>query len=265
LECVQGQAVETLMDMGLRHAKVLVTGGTRGIGRAIADTFAAEGAGIGICARTRDDVEKTVASLKANGASAYGRSADVSNARELRDWVDDMAARLGGIDVVVANVSALSTGRDDESWESGFSTDVMGTVRLVNAAMPYLEKSKAGAIVTISSVSAREIDSASSPYGPFKAALVHYTKGLACELAGKGIRANTVSPGPIFFDGGIWDSIKENDPELYKMVLARNPTGRMGTPQEVANAVVFLASGAASFITGANLVVDGALTRAVQF
>jgi 3-oxoacyl-[acyl-carrier protein] reductase len=257
--------VETLMDLGLKSAKVLVTGGTRGIGRAIAETFAAEGADIGICARNQEDVEKTVATLKAKGASAYGRSADVSDAKVLKRWVDDMATQLGGVDVVVANVSALATGPDDQSWERAFSADMMGTVRLVNAAMPYLENSKAGAIVTISSVSGREVDSASSPYGPVKAAIIHYTKGLACQLAGKGIRANTVSPGTTFFEGGIWDSIKDNDPDLFKMALARNPTGRMGTPQEVANAVVFLASGAASFITGANLLVDGALTRGVQF
>jgi 3-oxoacyl-[acyl-carrier protein] reductase len=253
------------MDLGLKSTKVLVTGGTKGIGRAIAETFAAEGANVGICARNQEDVEKTIAVLKAKGASAHGSSADVSDAKALKGWVDDMATRLGGIDVVVANVSALSIGQDDESWEKEFSTDMMGTVRLVNAAMPYLEKSRAGAIVTISSVSGREIDFASGPYGTFKAAIIHYTQGIAYQLAGKGIRANSVSPGNTYFEGGVWNSIKDNNPELYKSALALNPTGRMGTPQEVANAVVFLASGAASFVTGTNLVVDGALTRGVQF
>jgi 3-oxoacyl-[acyl-carrier protein] reductase len=253
------------MDLGLKSANVLVTGATKGIGRAIAETFAAEGANVGICARNQEDVEKIIAVLKAKGGSACGRSADVSDAKALKGWVDDMATQLGGIDVVVANVSALSIGPDDESWEKEFATDMMGTVRLVNAAMPYLEKSKAGAIVTISSVSGREIDFASGPYGTFKAAIIHYTQGLAYQLAGKGIRANSVSPGNTYFEGGVWNSIKDNNPELYKSALALNPTGRMGTPQEVANAVVFLASGAASFITGTNLVVDGALTRGVQF
>jgi 3-oxoacyl-[acyl-carrier protein] reductase len=142
---------------------------------------------------------------------------------------------------------------------------MMGTVRLVNAAMPYLEKSKAGAIVTISSVSGREVDFASGPYGTFKAAIIHYTQGLAFQLAGKGIRANSVSPGNTYFEGGVWNQIKDGNPELYKSALALNPTGRMGTPQEMANGAVFLASKAASFITGTNLVVDGALTRGVQF
>lgn len=253
------------MDLGLKGAKVLVTGSTKGIGRAIAETFAAEGADVGVCSRNLAEVESTVATLKAKGVAAYGGAVDVADAAVLKSWVGDMASKLGGIDIVVANVSALAIGQDDESWQKEFSTDMMGTVRLVNAAMPYLEKSKAGAIVTISSVSGREVDFAAGPYGTFKAAIIHYTQGLANQLAGKGIRANSVSPGNTYFEGGVWNMIKDNNPELYKTALALNPTGRMGTPQEMANAVVFLASRAASFITGTNLVVDGALTRGVQF
>ncbi|MCW2085859.1 3-oxoacyl-[acyl-carrier protein] reductase [Bradyrhizobium diazoefficiens] len=252
------------MNLGLKGARVLITGSTKGIGRAIAETFAAEGANVGVCSRNLAEVESTTAALKANGIAAYGGAVDVSDAAVLKAWVGDMAAKLGGIDVVVANVSALAIGQDDESWEKEFSTDMMGTVRLVNAAMPYLEKSAAGAIVTISSVSGREVDFAAGPYGTFKAAIIHYTQGLANQLAGKGIRANSVSPGNTYFDGGVWNMIKDNNPELYKTALALNPMGRMGTPQEMANAVVFLASRAASFITGTNLVVDGALTRGVQ-
>ena len=140
----------------------------------------------------------------------------------------------------------------------------MGCVRLVEAAMPSLASSKAASIVSISSVSGREVDFAAGPYGAFKAALVHYTQGLAFQLAGRGIRANSVSPGNTYFEGGVWHRIQEGNPALYKTALDLNPTGRMGTPQEIANAVVFLASPAASFITGTNLVVDGALTRGVQ-
>ena len=253
------------MDLGLKGAKVLVTGSTKGIGRAVAETFAAEGANVGICARNRADVDSAVAALKTQGVAAFGGSVDVSDGAALKAWVSDMASKLGGVDAVVANVSALSISQDEESWQKEFSTDMMGTVRLVDAAMPYLEKSNAGAIVTIASVSGREVDFASGPYGTFKAAIIHYTQGLAYQLAGKGIRANSVSPGNTYFEGGVWNMIKDNNPELYKAALALNPTGRMGTPQEMANAVVFLASRAASFITGTNLVVDGALTRGVQF
>jgi 3-oxoacyl-[acyl-carrier protein] reductase len=253
------------MDLGLKGAKVLVTGGTKGIGRAVAETFAAEGADVGICARNQADVDATVAALKGKGVNAFGGAVDVSNGPALKDWVADMAGKLGGIDVIVANVSALAIGQDEESWEKEFATDMMGTVRLVNAAMPYLEKSQAAAIVTISSVSGREVDFASGPYGTFKAAIIHYTQGLANQLAAKNIRANSVSPGNTYFEGGVWNQIKDGNPELYATALALNPTGRMGTPQEMANAVVFLGSRAASFITGTNLVVDGALTRGVQF
>jgi 3-oxoacyl-[acyl-carrier protein] reductase len=253
------------MDLGLKGSKVLITGGTKGIGRAIAETFAAEGADVGICARNAAEVADTVEALKARGVAAFGEAVDVADGAALKAWVGRMADRLGSIDVVVANVSALAIGADEESWRKEFETDMMGTVRLVDAAMPYLEKSPAGAIVTISSVSGREIDFAAGPYGTFKAAIIHYTQGLAYQLAAKGIRANTVSPGNTYFDGGVWNSIKDGNPALYAEALALNPTGRMGTPQEMANAAVFLASRAASFITGTNLVVDGALTRGVQF
>jgi 3-oxoacyl-[acyl-carrier protein] reductase len=141
---------------------------------------------------------------------------------------------------------------------------MMGTVRLVNAALPHLERSDAASIVTISSVSGREVDFAAGPYGTVKAALIHYTQGLAYQLAAKGIRANTVSPGNTFFEGGVWDTIQRTNPELFAQAMALNPTGRMGTPEEVARAVTFIASPAASRITGTNLVVDGALTRGVQ-
>ncbi|MBI5128445.1 MAG: SDR family oxidoreductase [Rhodopseudomonas palustris] len=253
------------MDLGLKGAKVLVTGGTKGIGRAVAETFAAEGADVAICSRNQAEVDATVAALKSKGVAAYGGAVDVSNGPALKAWVADMAAKLGGVDIIVANVSALAIGQDEDSWEKEFATDMMGTVRLVDAAMPYLEKSGAGAIVTISSVSGREVDFAAGPYGTFKAAIIHYTQGLAYQLAGKNIRANSVSPGNTYFEGGVWNQIKDGNPDLYKAALALNPTGRMGTPQEMANAVVFLGSKAASFITGTNLVVDGALTKGVQF
>ncbi|MFJ5489524.1 SDR family NAD(P)-dependent oxidoreductase [Hansschlegelia beijingensis] len=180
-------------------------------------------------------------------------------------WVEEVAASFGGLDIVVANVSALAIEGDEAGWQAGFAVDMMGTVRLVDAALPYLERSRAASIVTISSVSGREIDFAAGPYGAFKAAVIHYTQGLAFNLASKNIRANSVSPGNIYFKGGVWDQIETGNPELFARALALNPTGRLGTPQEVANAAAFLASPAASFITGSNLVVDGALTRGVQF
>ena len=252
------------MDLGLKGLNAIVTGGTRGIGRAIAETLAAEGANVAICARNEAPVKEAVDALSAKGVKASGAAVDVADGSALPAWVRSSAERLGGIDIVVANVSALAIGGDEESWRKGFETDMMGTVRLVDAAMPYLEKSNAASIVTISSVSGREIDFAAGPYGAFKAAIIHYTQGLAYQLAAKRIRANSVSPGNTYFEGGVWNQIEVGNPTLYATALALNPTGRMGTPQEMANAVAFLASPAASFVTGTNLVVDGALTRGVQ-
>jgi 3-oxoacyl-[acyl-carrier protein] reductase len=252
------------MDLKLKGLNALVTGGTKGIGRAIADLLADEGCNVAICARAAEGVASAVAALREKGVQVTGRALDVADEDALKRWVGDAAAELGGLDIVVPNVSALAIAQSEEAWKSGFDVDLMGAVRVVAAAMPFLERSRSGAIVIISSVSGREIDFAAGPYGAFKAALVHYAQGLAHQLASKGIRANTVSPGNTYFESGVWQQIENGNPELFKTALALNPTGRMGKPEEMAVAVAFLASPRSSFITGTNLVVDGALTRGVQ-
>ena len=253
------------MDLGLAGKKALVTGATKGIGRAIAEHFAAERADVALCARNAGEVAEAVGALRATGVKATGRALDVADGPALMSWVADAAADLGGLDIVVASVSALAIGQDEASWKAEFDTDLMGTVRAVNAAMPFLEKSDTAAIVIIASVSGREVDFAAGPYGVFKAALIHYAKGLSFQLASKGIRVNALSPGNTYFPGGVWEKIEQGNPALFNQAMALNPTGRMGRPEEMARAVVFLASPAASFITGTNLVVDGALTRGVQY
>jgi NAD(P)-dependent dehydrogenase (short-subunit alcohol dehydrogenase family) len=252
------------MDLQLTGRKALVTGGTRGIGRAIVGALLEEGAEVAFCARNADAVAATEAELLAAGGKAIGSTVDVADGVALAEWVTASAAALGGIDVVVANVSAMSTADTEETWQKCFSIDLMGAVRMVNAALPYLEQSTAGSIITVSSVSGREIDFFEGPYGAIKAALIHYTQGLAHRLAPKGIRANTVSPGNTLFEGGSWDNTRLNNPERFAATLALIPTGRLGTPEEMAAAVTFLASPVSSFTSGTNLVVDGALTRGVQ-
>jgi 3-oxoacyl-[acyl-carrier protein] reductase len=253
------------VDLGLRALRALVTGGTKGIGRAVADTLAAEGAAVAVCARDVSEIETTVRALRERGVSALGRALDVRDGPALRAWVVDVAEEFGGLDIVVANVSALAIGNTEETWLQSFEVDVMHAVRLVDAAMPFLERSAAASITTIASVSGREIDFAAGSYGAMKAALIHLTQGLAFNLAAKNIRANSVSPGNTYFPGGVWEQMERGNPEFFAGALALNPTGRMAKPEEIARAVAFIASPAASFITGTNLVVDGALTRGVQF
>lgn len=253
------------MDLQLTGSRAIVTGGTKGIGRAIVDLLAAEGASVAFCARTEKDVAATADELRATGATVTGKSLDVADNAALRSWVDEVCTEFGGLDIVVSNVSALAIGDDLDTWQKTLQTDILGTVGLISAAMPELEKSDAASIVTIASVSGREIDFAAGSYGAAKAAIIHYTQGLAYQLAARNIRANSVSPGNTYFDGGVWQHIETTNPELFGQALALNPTGRMAQPAEIARAVVFLASPAASFITGSNLVVDGALTRGVQF
>jgi 3-oxoacyl-[acyl-carrier protein] reductase len=250
------------MDLGLKGKNALVTGGSKGIGLAIAELFSAEGANVAICARNADEVSKVVKSL-AKGGKSWGKALDVADPAALKQWVEGAAGELGGVDTLVCNVSALAVGDTPETWEKSFRTDMMHTVNSVAAALPYLEKSKSASIVIVSSVSGFEVDFAAGSYGAFKAALIHYAKGLSNQLVGKGIRVNAVSPGNTYFEGGIWQNIERGMPDLYKTAMSLNPTGRMGTPQEVAAGVVFLASPVASRISGTNLIVDGAHTKAV--
>ena len=257
---------ETRMDLGLKGRKAIITGGTRGIGRAIADLLAAEGCDIGICARNAAQVEEAVASLRKKGIKAVGSAVDVADGAALKAFIETTATALGGLDVLVANASgALGGGNDEDSWRRGFEVDIMGTVRSCEAALPFLEASGAGAIVAVGTVAAVEVSGPRRAYSGIKAAIVPYIKSLAQNVAAKNVRCNVVSPGTIYFKGGVWNIAEERAPERYKAALARNPLGRMGTPEEVANAVAFLASPRASFITGANLVCDGAITQRVPF
>ena len=251
------------MDLRLTGKRVLVTGGTRGIGRAVVEAFLDEGAVVGFCARRQEQVTATEEALRGRG-NLLGAVVDVADPAGLAAWVDRSAAAFGGLDVVVANVSAFAFPDTEENWLASLNVDLMHTVRLVRAAMPYLKRSDAASIIAISSVSGRESDFASGPYGTAKTAIIGYIQGLAMRLADHGIRANTVSPGNTYFEHGVWADVEQSDPELFATAVGLNPTGRMGTPEEVAAPVVFLASPVAGRVSGTNLVVDGALTRGIQ-
>lgn len=246
------------MDLQLAGKVALVTGGTKGIGRAVVEALLAEGAQVAFCARNAAEVETAGAELGATGTVL-----DVADADALTAWVAATAERFGRVDVAVANVSALAIGPGEDNWKASFDVDLMHTVRLCEAALPHLTETN-GSIVAISSVSGREIDFAKDAYGTMKAAVVHYISGLAFEHAAAGVRANCVSPGNTYFPGGVWESIEGGNPDLFATAMGLNPTGRMATAEEIAYAVTMLASPRASFVTGTNLVVDGALSRGVQ-
>lgn len=256
------------MDLHLKDKNAIILGGTRGIGRAIAETLADEGVNIGLCARNGAQVTDAVAALRNKGIKVTGAPVDIVDGVALKDWIAMAGAELGGIDILVSNAGALALGSDPASWEQNFKLDMLGMVNAFDAAKPLLERAAAAkgdaSFIVISSVSAAETDNGSS-YGPIKAALIHLAKGLARQYAKVHIRTNVVSPGTVYFEGGFWNTIENNNPGLFKSAMERNLTGRMATPQDVANAVVFLASPVSSFTTGINLLVDGAFSRRVNF
>src|ERR1700687_5076462 len=207
------------MDLGLRGKNAVVLGGTRGIGRAIAGTLAGEGSAVAVCARNAAQVTSAVAELKTLGVRVTGASVDITDGAALKSWIANVARELGGIDMLFSNAGAMAQGGDAASWEQNFRLDVLGAVNAFEAARPFLEASGENngdaAFVIISSVSAAQADAAGS-YGPVKAALVHMAKGLARQYAGKKIRVNVVSPGTVYFKGGVWNLGEQNTPKRYQ-------------------------------------------------
>jgi NAD(P)-dependent dehydrogenase (short-subunit alcohol dehydrogenase family) len=253
------------MDLELKGKRALVTGGSRGIGRAIATRLAAEGAAVSICARNAKEVDEAVADLKKKGGKAIGRALDVADKAALDAWIAESAKDLGGIDILVLNASPMASKPDVEDLRKGFDVDVMHAVNGSQAALPHLQRSGSGAIVAIASISGIEdYGYGEAGYGAMKAALNFYIKSLSGMAAKKGVRANVVSPGPIKFPGGYWAGVEKDDPRLYAEVVAMNAMGRMGTADEIADVVAFLCSPRASYVTGANVVVDGGHTKRIQ-
>jgi 3-oxoacyl-[acyl-carrier protein] reductase len=251
------------VDLDLGGRRVLVTGASRGIGRAIVELFLAEGARVAGCARNVDDFDR--ASPAIGHDRLHCSAVDVADADALVAWVDQAAAWLEGLDIVVHCAAAHVPGSSERAFRANLDTDVLGLARLAKATEAQLAESGVGSLTTIGTTSAVEQFGRVSAYSALKSAAIHYVAGLAQAWAPLRIRANSVSPGPVFIEGGSWDTIRTDAPELFESTLAACPFGRMGTAQEVARVVAFVASPAASWVTGENVVVDGAFTRRIAY
>jgi NAD(P)-dependent dehydrogenase (short-subunit alcohol dehydrogenase family) len=252
------------MDLGLNGKRALVTGGSRGIGKAIIEALVAQGATVATCARGQAGLDALAA---AHPGQIKGEALDVRDADAFRGWFERAAEGLGGLDVVISNVSTRVTITGEPMWRETFETDLLQHVRIAELATPHLKAGREASLTFISSIAnvLTVLPPGEEAYGVMKAGLVNYAGQLAAKLGREGVRVNTVSPGPIFFEGGVWDQIRQHQPALFERAAQMPALGRHGTPEEVADAVVFLASSRASYISGVNLRLDGAAIRTANF
>jgi NAD(P)-dependent dehydrogenase (short-subunit alcohol dehydrogenase family) len=253
------------MDLGLKGAKVVLTGGSRGIGRKAVELFAAEGADVAFCSRNAEQVAETAAAIAGCGGKVHGVPFDMDQGADAYvEWLSAAADALGGCDIFIPMISS-SGAQATGDWGKSFEFDVMGAVRGCEALESRLEQSAIASVVLMSSTAALETFLRPQGYNAIKAAVLTYAGQLSQAWGEKGIRVNALSPGPIEFDGGNWPRIKAANPALYETTRKQFALGRFGAPEEVAQTVVFLASPASSFTTGTNIIVDGGYTKRVQF
>jgi 3-oxoacyl-[acyl-carrier protein] reductase len=254
------------MDLGLTGKKAIVTGGSRGIGLAIAQTLLNEGACVATCARGKAALDVRLEQWRSEGHSVYGEALDVTDAVALETWLDNSVEALGGCDIFISNVFTLLTSKGLERWQEAVDINLLQHIRATEKILPHLPRGGDSAIVFIASIaSIMNSNPSETEYGATKAALISYASQLATRLGPDNIRVNCVSPGPIYHEGGFWEMVEQKQPEMFKRAQSLSVFNRLGTAQEVANPVVFLASPAASNITAANLRIDGAIIKTVNF
>ena len=248
------------MNIDLGGKRAIVTGGSRGIGRAIALGFAEAGAHVSICARGAEALEAARAEIAAKRVTAHAATCDLADGEAVGRYIAAAAEALGGIDILVNNASGFGSTDDEAGWEKSLTVDLLATVRATRAATPFLEKSDGAAILNISSTSAFHPSVRTTPYGVAKSAVIQYTRNRAAALAPRRIRVNCIAPGSIEFSGGSWEKRKTDNPQLYNAILKSIPFGRLGEPEEVARVALFLVSPLAGWVTGQTIMVDGGQT-----
>lgn len=253
------------MDLGLKGAKVILTGGSRGIGRKAVELFAAEGADVAFCSRNADQVKEAAEAVAKFGGKVHATPFDMEAGPDAyAAWLNEAADALGGCDIFVPMISTSGAGATGD-WHKSLEFDVLGAVRGCEVLEPRLAASKIASVVMMSSTAALETFIRPQGYNALKAAMITYAGQLSQAWGEKGIRVNTISPGPIEFEGGNWPKIRQANPALYEQTRQNFALGRFGSAEEVARSVVFLASPASSYTTGTNLVIDGGYTKRVQF
>ena len=244
------------MDLGLKDKNVIITGGSKGIGKSTALAMAKEGANIAICARREEALKSAAHEISSHGIQCFHRSVDVADANALAGFMDQARDTFGTIDVLINNTSGFGMTDDEAGWQVSINIDLMASVRATQQVIPWMEASGGGSIIHVSSISG--LESGSPPaYAAVKAALLNHTKTTAATVAEKNIRVNCIAPGSIYFENGFWDIVKQNDRSMYDGIVSSIPFGRMGTPEEVADVITFVASSRANWMSGATIVVDG--------
>ena len=254
------------MDLGLTGKKVIMNGGSGGLGIETLTTFAAEGCDIAFCSSSAERVTAASATIDAAGTGkVHGSTVNIAEDPEgYAAWLTKAVEELGGCDIFVHTASASGLGATAD-WDVCLNVDIKSAVKAVEVLTPSLEASESGSILFMASTAGVEKFFVAQAYNALKAAMLTYSSQLGQALAPQGIRVNCVSPGPIEFPGGNWETIKNGNPDFYNGTVAQMPLGRFGTPQDIAKSVVFLSSPASPYTTGTNLVIDGGYTKRVQF
>ncbi len=253
------------MDLGLTGKRALVPGSTKGILRHVVEQLVDEGCEVAICSRSPETVARALRELSGGRGNVFGRACDVLDKDDYESWIGEMAEAMGGVDIFIAGVSAGGGDDSEKNWWKNFEVDVLSTVRGCEAVVPQMQQAGGGAITLVGTTASLETFGTPQAYNALKGSLLVYGKQLSQSVGRDKIRVNSVSPGPIYFEGGVWAMLKDTMARWFEKTLRDHPQGRMGTPEEVASCIVFLSSPAASWVSGTNMVVDGGFTKRVQF